>query len=34
MQDKIGLPLDEIHVNGNVPQCAFSYTRNHVGADD
>lgn len=21
MQDKIGLPLDEIHTNGNVPQC-------------
>lgn len=23
MQDKIGLPLDQIHLTGNVPQCAF-----------
>lgn len=21
MRDKIGLPLDEIHISGNVPQC-------------
>lgn len=25
MQDKIGLPLDEIHTNGNVPQCQLSF---------
>jgi hypothetical protein len=23
MQDKIGLPLDDIHILGNVPQCAL-----------
>lgn len=25
MQDKIGLPLDEIHIAGHVPQCKFLY---------
>lgn len=23
MQDKIGMPLDEIHLSGHVPQCEF-----------
>lgn len=23
MEDKIGLPLDAIHTNGNVPQCMW-----------
>lgn len=25
MQDKIGLPLDDIHILGNVPQCTLFY---------
>lgn len=23
MEDKIGKPLDEIHISGNVPRCMF-----------
>jgi hypothetical protein len=31
MQDKIGMPLDEIHLSGHVPQCEFlSFYSRHL----
>jgi hypothetical protein len=34
MRDKIGLPLDEIHVSGNVPQCESQHRDSSCTATD